>query len=77
MSAVSVTLQEWRNEALEGQELEDKDTRKIAEELTQFAACIGAGRACPVPLEEVLHGVCVFEAAVESARTRRPVTVRD
>jgi predicted dehydrogenase len=49
----------------------------LAEELTQFAACIGAGRACPVPLEEVLHGVCVFEAAVESARTRRPVTVRD
>lgn len=35
MSAVSVTLQEWRNEALEGQELEDKATRKIAEELTQ------------------------------------------
>jgi predicted dehydrogenase len=48
----------------------------IAEELMQFAVCIGAGRAYPVPLEDVLHGVCVFEAAVESARSRRPVAVR-
>jgi hypothetical protein len=34
------------------------------------------GRAHPIPLEDVLHGVCVFEAAVESARTRQPVVVR-
>lgn len=51
--------------------------QSIAEELTQFAACVRAGQAYPIPLEEVLHGVCVFEAAVESASSRRPVAVRD
>jgi predicted dehydrogenase len=48
----------------------------IAEELTQFALCAVNGRAHPIPPEEVLHGVCVFEAAVESARTRQPVLVK-
>ena len=48
----------------------------IAEELTQFARCAMNGRTHPIPPEEVLHGVCVFEAAVESARTRQPVLVK-
>jgi len=55
--------------------IETPDFDSIAEELTQFAKCIREGRAYSIPLEEIYHGVCVFEAAVESAETRRPVVV--
>lgn len=48
----------------------------IAEELTQFARCALDGRRQPIPLDEILHGVCVFEAAVESARSGQPVLVK-
>ena len=44
-------------------------------ELEQFAQCVQAGRQYPIPLEEVLHGVCVFEAAVKSAASGLPVAV--
>jgi predicted dehydrogenase len=47
----------------------------VAEELEQFARCIRTGTPYPVPVEEILHGVAVFEAAVESARTGLPVAV--
>ena len=48
----------------------------IAEEFTQFARCALDGRSQPIPLDEILHGVCVFEAAVESARSGQPVLVK-
>jgi len=48
----------------------------IAEELTQFACCALDGRKQPIPLDEIQHGVCVFEAAVESARSGQPVPVK-
>ena len=44
-------------------------------ELEQFALSIAEGRPYPVPLDEVFHGVCVFEAAVKSAATGLPVRV--
>ena len=44
-------------------------------ELDHFALCIKEHRAYPIPLEEVLHGVCVFEAAVKSAASGLPVAV--
>jgi predicted dehydrogenase len=34
------------------------------------------GRRQPIPLDEILHGVCVFEAAVESARSGQSVLVK-
>ena len=46
-------------------------------ELAQFARCILDRQPYPVPLEEVLHGACVFDAAVESARINQPVMVSD
>ena len=46
-------------------------------ELAQFARCILNREPYPVPLAEVLHGVCVFDAAVESARIKQPVMVLD
>ena len=45
-------------------------------ELVQFARCVLERKPYPVPLDEVLHGVCVFDAAVESARINRPVMVK-
>jgi predicted dehydrogenase len=44
-------------------------------ELEEFAQCVQAGRSYPIPLDEVLHGVCVFEAAVKSAASGLPVKV--
>ena len=56
--------------------IETHSFSSIAEELAQFARCAMNGRNHPIPPEDILHGVCVFEAAVESARTRQPVLVK-
>jgi predicted dehydrogenase len=44
-------------------------------ELTEFARCIRDGRSYPVAIDEVLHGMSVFDALVESARTGQVVSV--
>jgi len=44
-------------------------------ELEMFAQCVLERRSYPVPLDEVFHGVCVFEAAVKSAASGLPVRV--
>jgi predicted dehydrogenase len=44
-------------------------------EMEAFADAIGGGPAYPIPAEQVLHGVAVFEAIVASAASRRPVKV--
>jgi predicted dehydrogenase len=46
-------------------------------ELIAFARCIKEQRTHPVPIDELLHGMSVFDALVESARTRKPVAVTD
>jgi len=38
-------------------------------ELVEFARCIRERRAYPVAIDDVLHGMAVFDAAVQSART--------
>lgn len=43
------------------------DTLKA--ELTAFARAISEGKPYPVPLDEVLHGMAVFDAVVRSAQT--------
>ena len=45
-------------------------------ELEAFAQAIAKREPYPVPLDEVLHGMHVFDAAVESARSGRAVAVR-
>jgi predicted dehydrogenase len=40
-----------------------------------FARSATEGRPFPIPPEEVLHGVAVYEAILESSRLRRAVTV--
>jgi len=44
-------------------------------ELTAFARAIRGGESYPVPLEDVLHGMEVFDALVESAKTGAIVVV--
>src|SRR5215510_13981267 len=44
-------------------------------ELTTFAACIRDKKIYPVPLDEVVHGVEVFEAIAQSAKDGKPVKV--
>jgi predicted dehydrogenase len=44
-------------------------------ELTEFARCIRERRPYPIPIGEILHGMSVFDAIVESARDNSIVTV--
>src|SRR5580704_16602204 len=44
-------------------------------ELTAFAGAVRGGEPYPVPLEDVLHGMAVFDALIESARTSDIVDV--
>jgi predicted dehydrogenase len=46
-------------------------------ELTEFARCIREKRTYPVALDDVLHGMSVFDAAIESAATGRIVAVAE
>ncbi len=47
----------------------------LAAELEAFAASIAAGQAFPTPLDQIMHGVAVFEAIAASAATGEPVTL--
>jgi predicted dehydrogenase len=49
----------------------------LAAELTAFARCIRDDRPYPVGLDEVLHGMSVFDAVVEAARSDTIVTVKE
>jgi predicted dehydrogenase len=44
-------------------------------ELTEFARCIRDSRPYPVPIDDVLHGMSVFDALIESAGTGKIVAV--
>ena len=44
-------------------------------ELTAFARAIRDGKSYPVPIEDVLHGMAVFDALVESAKNGAIVAV--
>ena len=45
-------------------------------ELSEFARAIRERRPYPVPLDEVLHGMSVFDAIVQAARSNEIVTVQ-
>jgi predicted dehydrogenase len=47
----------------------------LSAELTEFARCIRDKRVYPVDMEDVLHGMAVFDAAVQSAKIGRSVEV--
>jgi predicted dehydrogenase len=45
-------------------------------ELEAFARCIAAGRPFPTPLDQIMHGVAVFEGVADSAALGNAVAVR-
>ncbi|MGC2412401.1 MAG: Gfo/Idh/MocA family oxidoreductase [Stellaceae bacterium] len=55
--------------------IEHRRFNAIQAELEAFAAAIRGEAPYPIPADEVLHGVAVFEAIVRSAATHQPVKV--
>lgn len=55
--------------------LEHANADMLKIELETFARCIRDKAPYPIPLDEVLHGMAVFDAIVESSRTGRVVAV--
>jgi predicted dehydrogenase len=49
----------------------------VGKSLTEFARCIREGTPYPISPEDVLHGVAVLEAAIQSAATKKPVQLSD
>jgi predicted dehydrogenase len=64
-----------RHAALPPQITEYGGFNGLLAELEAFADAIAGGPAYPIPPEQVLHGVAVFEAIVLSAVRRQPVRV--
>jgi predicted dehydrogenase len=54
---------------------EAKGFGMLRRELESFAACAEARRPFPTPLNEILHGVAVFEAVVRSVQSGRAEAV--
>ena len=44
--------------------------------LEAFASAVRGEAPYPIPEEQIIHGVAVFEAIVESANTGQPIKVR-
>lgn len=55
--------------------IQNRGYNTLLAELEAFAAAIRGDAPYPIPPEEILHGVAVFEAIVRSAATRQPVKV--
>jgi predicted dehydrogenase len=58
------------------EEIKMPEINTTTAELAAFGRSILSGTPYPVPLDDVMHGACVFDAAVESARTKMPVAVK-
>ncbi len=56
--------------------IENKGFNPVKASLEAFAAACGGGATFPVTHEQIIHGVAVFEAVVESAKTGKPVKVK-
>jgi predicted dehydrogenase len=64
-----------RNVAVEPETIQNRGSNTLLAELEAFAAAIRGEKPYPIPAEEVLHGVAVFEAIIHSAATGQPVKV--
>jgi predicted dehydrogenase len=56
--------------------IEHKGVNPVQAGLEAFAAAIEGGAPFPITHDQIVHGVAVFEAVVESAKTGRVVTVK-
>jgi predicted dehydrogenase len=64
-----------RQAAAEPEIIQHRGFNGLLAELDAFAAAIRGEAAYPIPADEILHGVAVFEAILRSAATRQPVQV--
>ena len=64
-----------RHAALPPEIIEHKGFNALLAELEAFAGAITGGPPYPIPPDQILHGVAVFEAIVRSAATGQPVKV--
>ncbi len=55
--------------------IESAGFNMLTAELHAFAASIECGRLFPTPLEQIIHGVAVFEAVAKSALQNEPITI--
>jgi predicted dehydrogenase len=59
----------------EPETIETPHVNSVTAELEAFARCAAERRPHPIPLEDILHGTAIFEAAVKSAATGAPVAI--
>jgi predicted dehydrogenase len=64
-----------RNAASPPEITEYKGFNALLAELEAFAAAVDGGPAYPIPPDQILHGVAVFEAIVRSAQSGQPVKI--
>jgi predicted dehydrogenase len=64
-----------RHAALPPEVTQYQGANTLLAEMEAFADAIAGGPAYPISPDQVLHGVAVFEAIVESADRRQPVKV--
>ncbi len=55
--------------------IENRGANTLLAELEAFAGAISGEAPYPIPADQILHGVAVFEAIVRSAATGQPVKV--
>jgi predicted dehydrogenase len=65
-----------RHAAATPEVIEYKGVYTLLAELEAFAAAVSGERAYPIPPEDILHGVAVFEAIVRSTERHQPVIAR-
>jgi predicted dehydrogenase len=56
--------------------IDNKGFNPVKAGLEAFADACGGGAKFPVTYDQIIHGVAVFEAIVESAKTGKPVKVK-
>lgn len=55
--------------------IENKGFNPVKAAMEAFAAAVSGAAPFPIPDEQIIHGVAVFEAVVQSAKTGQPVKV--
>ena len=74
-SATPEAMPAGRHAAAEPEIMQNRGFNALLAELEAFAAAIRGDKPYPITPDEVLHGVAVFEAIVQSAASHRPVKV--
>jgi predicted dehydrogenase len=74
-SAAAAAMPTGRHAASVPEVIENHGFNGLLAELEAFAGAIEGGPAYPIPADQIVHGVAVFEAIVRSAAAGKPVKV--